>query len=389
MIYFHYTLNNRNIKTIGTAAAIKAINWQLLLFFCTIYLLSAQLRVIIVQYIKCLCRKECVTLRKFDYDKIPAELMTAEIMNLVASIHEYKGKQDLFIEAKPDILDAMLNIAKIHSTKASNRLEGIYTTDKRLNEIMNMTSEPKTRSEREIAGYRDVLGLIHDSYDYMLPNSNIILQMHRDIYRYSPASIGGSYKNMDAVDRLTKTYISSVDKQHYNALLLISMFILDFLCIHPFNDGNGRLSRLLTLLLLYRSGYIVGKYISIEMIIEKTKETYYEVLADSSKGWHNHKNTYYPFSKYCLEICLSAYKEFESRTEYIQFRKLSKPERVKKLFDNTMQKLSKQDIHAKCPDISISTIETTLLALVKTGYIHKIDAGKNTSYVRNLNYTPD
>jgi len=354
-------------------------------------------------------------LRKFDYSKIPAELMTAEIMNLVAAIHEYKGKQDLFIEAKPDILEAMLDIARIHSTKASNRLEGIYTTDKRLNEIMNMTSEPKTRSEREIAGYRDVLGLIHESYDYMPPNSNIILQMHRDLYRYSPSSIGGMYKNMDniiaekdrdgneiirfkplsafetpdAVDRLTKTYIDGVDKQHYNALLLISMFILDFLCIHPFNDGNGRLSRLLTLLLLYRSGYIVGKYISIEMIIEKTKETYYEVLADSSKGWHDHKNSYYPFSKYCLEICLSAYKEFESRTEYIQNRKLSKPERVKKLFDNTMQKLSKKDIHAKCPDISISTIETALLALVKDGYIHKVGAGKNTSYVRNMNYTPD
>ena len=351
-------------------------------------------------------------MRKFDYSKIPAELMTAEIMNLVAAIHEYKGKQDLFIEAKPDVLNAMLEVARIQSTKASNSLEGIYTTDKRLSEIMNMTSEPKTRSEREIAGYRDVLGLIHDSYDFMLPNSNIILQMHRDIYRYSPSSIGGVYKNMDniiaekdrhgnevvrfkplsafetpdAMERLTKTYIESVDKQHYNALLLTAMFILDFLCIHPFNDGNGRLSRLLTLLLLYRSGYIVGKYISLETITEKTKETYYDVLADSSVGWHERKNTYYPFIKYFLEICLSAYREFESRTEYIQSRKLSKPQRVRKLFDNTMHKLSKKDIHSKCPDISVSTIETALLAMVKEGYIHKIGAGKNTAYVRNWNH---
>ncbi|MDR2589429.1 MAG: Fic family protein [Oscillospiraceae bacterium] len=349
-------------------------------------------------------------MRKFNYSKIPMELMSADIMNLVAAIHEYKGKQDLYIEAKPDVLEAMYEIARVQSTKASNSLEGIYTTDKRLNDIMNMKIEPKTRSEREIAGYRDALRLIHENYDYMLPNPNIILQLHRDIYRYNLSSTSGMYKSMDntiierdsfgnetvrfkplsafetptAIENLSKTYIDSINKEKYNALLLIFMFILDFLCIHPFNDGNGRVSRLLTLLLLYRSGYIVGKYISIEMIIEKTKETYYEVLLESSRDWHKHENIYYPFIKYSLEICLRAYRDFESHTEYIQHRKLSKPERIRKLFDSTLQKLSKKEIRARCPDISISTIEITLLALVKEGYILKIGAGKNTVYIRNM-----
>ena len=348
-------------------------------------------------------------MREFNYSVIPPELMNHEIMNLIAAIHEYKGKQDLFIEAKPDILEAMVEIAKIQSTGASNRIEGIRTTERRLTNLMKMKSEPRTRSEREIAGYRDVLGLIHESYDYMLPRTNVILQMHRDLYKYSPSSIGGAFKNMDnviaetdaegnsiirfqplsafetpdAIERLTKTFIDEINKQKYDALLLIPMFVLDFLCIHPFNDGNGRMSRLLTLLLLYRSGYIVGKYISIEMIIEKTKETYYDVLFESSQNWHEHNNDYLPFTKYFLEICLSAYKEFESRVEYLQTRKLPKPERIKKLFANSLEKLSKKEIHEKCPDISLSTIEATLLALVKEEYIAKISAGKNTRYIRN------
>jgi Fic family protein len=350
-------------------------------------------------------------MREFNYSILPPELMNHEIMNLVSAIHEYKGKQDLFIEAKPDILEAMLAIAKIQSTGASNRIEGIHTTDKRLEDLMKMKAEPRTRSEREIAGYRDVLGLIHESYDYMQPRANVILQMHRDLYQYNPSSIGGAFKNADnviaetdsegnslirfqplsafetpdAVNRLTDTFIIAINSQKFDALLLIAMFVLDFLCIHPFNDGNGRMSRLLTLLLLCRGGYIVGKYISIEMIIEKTKETYYDVLADSSQNWRGHNNSYLPFTKYFLEICLSAYKEFESRVEHLQTRKLPKPDRIKKLFDNTLQKLSKKDIQAKCPDISLSTIETTLLALVKDEYIIKINAGKNTSYIRNTN----
>ncbi len=351
-------------------------------------------------------------LRKFDYRAIPAELMNHELMNLVSAIHEYKGKQELFIKAKPDVLQAMLEIAKIQSTGASNRIEGIYTSDERLAALVSAKAEPRNRSEREIAGYREVLSLIHDNYGYMVPRTNVILQLHRDLYQFNPASFGGIFKNSDnviaetdsrgqsrvrfqplsafetpeAVDQLTNTFIEAIHAEKYDPLLLIPMFILDFLCIHPFNDGNGRMSRLLTLLLLYRSGYIVGKYISMEMIIEKTKETYYEVLEESSTGWHEGKNAYLPFVKYYLEDILSAYKEFSTRVEMMQDRSLSKSERIRALFANTLQKLSKSTILEKYPDIGTSTVEMTLAVLVKEGYIIKTGAGKNTTYIRNTDF---
>lgn len=349
-------------------------------------------------------------MREFDYTTVPNELMNHELMNLVSAIHEYKGKQELFIEAKPDVLEAMLEIAIIQSTGASNRIEGIHTSDDRLDALVKFKAEPRNRSEREIAGYREVLSTIHESYDYVVPGTNVILQLHRDLYQFSPVSNGGRFKNSDniitetdssghskvrfqplsafetpeAVDRLTSTFIEAINTEKYDPLLLIPMFVLDFLCIHPFNDGNGRMSRLLTLLLLYRSGYIVGKYISIEMIIEKTKETYYEMLLESSRGWYEGKNDYCPFVKYYLEVILSAYKEFSSRVELMQNRSLSKPERIRVLFDNTLQKLSKRMILEKCPDISTSTVEITLASLLKEGYILKTGAGKNTAYIRNL-----
>lgn len=348
-------------------------------------------------------------MRIFDYKTLPDELLNHEIMNLLSAIHEYRGKQELFIEAKPDVLDAMLVIAKVQSTGASNRIEGIYISDERLDALVKYKAEPRNRSEQEIAGYREVLNLIHESYDYITPRTNVILQLHRDLYYYSPVSYGGHFKNSDnlisetnsdgtsrirfrplsafetpdAVDRLTDTFIESINTEKYDPLLLISMFSLDFLCIHPFNDGNGRMSRLLTLLLLYRAGYIVGKYISIEMIIEKTKETYYEALQDSSINWHEGKNSYFHFAKYYLEVILSAYKEFSARVEFISNRSLSKPERIRVLFSNTLQKLTKRMILEQCPDISQSTVEATLALLLKEGFIIKTGTGKNIAYIRN------
>lgn len=352
-------------------------------------------------------------MREFNYSVIPNELFCSDIMNLVSAIHEYKGKQELFIEAKPDILNAMLEIAKVQSIGASNRIEGIYTSDERLDAIVKEKAEPRNRSESEIAGYREVLQLIHENYDYMAPRVNVILQLHRDLYQFSSSSSGGNFKNSnniitetdlkgnnrirfqplsafetpDAMERLTNTFVEAINAEKHDPLLLIPILILDFLCIHPFNDGNGRMSRLLTLLLLYRSGYIVGKYISLEMIIEKTKETYYETLQNSSQLWHENKNDNLPFVKYYLGIILSAYKDFSSRVEHLQNRNLSKPERVRLLFDNTLKKLSKKDILEKCPDISTSTIEIALAGLLKEGYIIKTGAGKKTAYIRNTEYT--
>lgn len=347
-------------------------------------------------------------MRSFDYIKAPEKLLTPEIVQMVASIHEHKGKQELFLEANIDELKTLLEVALIQSTGASNRIEGIYTSDKRLEELVSQKAEPRNRSEQEIAGYREVLATIHESYEYITPRPNIILQLHRDLYSYSQGATGGSYKNSDnviaetdaeghqkarfipvpafqtadAMDELCSRFLDAWEADRIDKLVLIPMFILDFLCIHPFNDGNGRMSRLLTLLLFYKAGYIVGKYVSMEMLIEKTKETYYEALQASSTGWHECENSYEPFVKYYLGIILKAYNEFESRVEHLKNRSLSKPERIKAVIDQKVGKITKKEIMELCPDISKVTVERTLTDLVKSGYIAKVGAGPANAYVR-------
>ena len=347
-------------------------------------------------------------MRSFDYIKAPEKLLTPEIVQMVASIHEHKGKQELFLEANIDELKTLLEVALIQSTGASNRIEGIYTSDKRLEELVSQKAEPRNRSEQEIAGYREVLATIHESYEYITPRPNIILQLHRDLYSYSQGATGGNYKNSDnviaetdaeghqkarfipvpafqtadAMDVLCSRFLEAWEADRIDKLVLIPMFILDFLCIHPFNDGNGRMSRLLTLLLFYKAGYIVGKYVSMEMLIEKTKETYYEALQASSTGWHECENSYEPFVKYYLGIILKAYNEFESRVEHLKNRSLSKPERIKAVIDQKVGKITKKEIMELCPDISKVTVERTLTDLVKSGYITKVGAGPATAYVR-------
>lgn len=342
----------------------------------------------------------------FDYSNLPQKLLTAEIVGLLANIHEHKGKQELFIEARSDALNSLLDIATIQSTGASNRIEGIYTTDKRLEELVKEKSVPRNRTEQEIVGYRDVLATIHENYDNILPRPNIILQLHGQLYSFSKTSVGGSYKNADnfisetdfdgnqkvrfqpvpafltanAMDSLCTSFIEAMQKDEYDSLLLIPMFILDFLCIHPFNDGNGRMSRLLTLLLLYRAGYIVGKYISIEKLIENSKETYYESLQDSSTNWHENENDYLHFVRYYLGVQLKAYGDFEERVEYLSQKGLSKPNRIKALIDRKIGKITKKEIMETYPDISKVTVERTLTALVKSGYIVKIGAGRSVGY---------
>ena len=348
-------------------------------------------------------------MREFDFKASAAKLLTNDIVNMLGYIHEYKGQQNLFIEAKADVLSHLLEIAKIQSTEASNRIEGIYTSDDRIQALVKEKSAPRNRNENEIAGYRDVLATIHENYDYIPPRANVILQLHRDLYQYSGIGIGGHFKNTDNVieeeledgtkrvrfrpatafetpamiENLCNQFLREVDRGEVDPLLLIPMFVLDFLCIHPFNDGNGRMSRLLTLLLLYRSGYIVGKYISIEMLIEKTKDTYYDALQASSIGWHDGTNDYMPFVSYTLGIIKSAYKTFSEHVEHLTTKGISKPERVRQFIENRLGRVSKKDIMDACPDISATTIEKALGDLVKNGTIIKIGNGRGTGYVYN------
>ncbi len=348
-------------------------------------------------------------MRELNYINNWDKLLTPEVVGMLTSIHEFKGEQNLFIEAHADQLTELMDIAKIKSTEASNKIEGIFTSDERLKKIVMDKTTPKSRDEQEIAGYRDVLNTIHENYDYILAKPGVILQLHRDLYKFQGARAGGHFKTSDnviaetdsdgnrrvrfqpvsawetagAIDQLCYALDEAVKDTKIDPLILIPMFILDFLCIHPFNDGNGRMSRLLTLLLLYRSGYIVGKYISIEKMIEESKETYYEALQASSIGWHEEENDYQPFVSYILGVVVAAYKEFSSRVRLVTTAGLSKGERIGEIIKQTVGTITKAEIMTKCPDISQITVQRTLIELQNNGDILKIGGGRYTKYTWN------
>ena len=344
----------------------------------------------------------------FDYQNAPVKLLTPEITALLSVIHEFKGKQELYLNAKPDVLNALMEVAKVQSTTSSNRIEGISTTDVRMRELMSRKTIPRNRNEQEIAGYRDVLKTIHESHDFISITPNILLQLHRDLYSKLPQGIGGHWKLNDnvieetdtsgntsirfrpasavetpaAMDSLCEAYRRAVDDARFDPLMLIPMFIFDFLCVHPFHDGNGRMSRLLTLLLLYRSGFMVGKYISLEMLIEESKADYYEALQASSAHWHENGCDMKPYVEYTLGIILKAYRELESRVEGLVTMRMSKADRIRAVVEATLGKVTKRDILSKCPDISTAMVEMTLKKLLDDGFILKVGNGRGAAYVR-------
>lgn len=349
-------------------------------------------------------------MRKFNLmEEYSSIISNSNIINLITKIHEYKGKQSYLLDTKKDTLETLLKVARIQSTSSSNKIEGIYTTDKRINEIVNQKVEPKNRNEEEIAGYRDVLTLIHENYNFIDINQNTILQLHRDLYKYTGYSYGGKFKNSQnfieeenengkkkirftplspietpiAIEDLCKNYNNLVNNELCDLLVLIPIFILDFLSIHPFNDGNGRMSRLLTLLLLYKANYMVGKYISIEKIIEETKDSYYDTLEKSSINWYNNENDYSYFVEYYLGIILNAYKEFDSRISIIENKKITAYDRIIDIFKNNIIPIDKAFVTNKCPDLSETTIERILNKLLKEENIVKISGGRYTKYKWN------
>lgn len=344
-------------------------------------------------------------MRKFDY-KI-CECLTTEIVALLTSISELKGKLNIVINQKPTTCKSLIEIAKIQSTESSNKIEGIGTTNDRLKLLVNDKTTPVNRDEEEILGYRKTLETIHENFEYIPVKSEYILQLHRDLYKFSGVSYGGAFKNTEnvitetlkdgttkvrfkpvdvwetpkALEELCFSYNEAISKSTISELIAMSMFILDFLCIHPFNDGNGRMSRLLTLLLMYKSSYLVGRYISIEKIIEETKDSYYKALEESSQGWHENKNDYEPFIKYMLSVIVKAYREFDARTDVLS--KLSKADRVAKTINDTLGKITKQEILEICPDISEITVQRELKQLVDNKKIIKISGGRYTQYTWN------
>lgn len=347
-------------------------------------------------------------MRVFDYGKLARYKWDVEIINLLVKIHEHKGKQELFLKQKPGILDKLVEIAKIQSVEDSNKIEGIVTTTSRIKELMREKTIPRNRDEEEILGYRDVLHTIHESYEYIPIHSNYILQLHRDLFKYSEKGIGGRYKSTQnsivgkdregntieifkslspyetprAIESICDELNKALDANEVDALLLIPLFIHDFLCIHPFNDGNGRMSRLLTTLLLYRQGYVIGKYISLESKIERNKEGYYLALAKSGVNWHENQEDIGPFIKYTLRTILAAYIDFEERAYYVD-EKVPTIDLVRHAVNHKIGKFTKLDIMELVPSVGKATIENMLKKLVEDGYVKRYGKGRATYYVKN------
>lgn len=332
-------------------------------------------------------------MRNYDYREKWKKLLTPRVVRYLTMIHEYKGEQRLIAARHADILVDLIEVAKIQSTESSNKIEGIYTSDERLKKIVLDKTMPKSRNEQEIAGYRDVLNSIHENSEHIPVRSTFILQLHRDLYKFGSSEPGGMFKSIDnpvtawktpeSLDRLCEAYHYAVDYTEADPLLIIPMFILDFLCIHPFKDGNGRMSRLLTILLLYKSDYIVGRYISIERLIETTKDSYYSALQESSDKWHEGENDYEPFVIYFLGVIAAAYGEFFERTKLIEEKKIAKPDRVEEEIKNTIGTITKTELMERVTGVSQTTIQRTLTELVKRGKIRKIGNGRYTKYVWN------
>ena len=347
-------------------------------------------------------------MREFNYKKFITAEWDSEILSYIGKIHEYKGKQEFYLKQKPQELNRLIDIAKIQSTESSNKIEGVVTTSTRIHKLLSEKTSPKNRDESEILGYRDVLNTIHENYDFIPIRPNYILQLHRDLYKYSTAN-GGIFKSVQnyinartsnggeyvlfrpldpfetptAVDMICKNYEEISNSEKLDELLLLPIFISDFLCIHPFIDGNGRMSRLLTTLILYKHGYFVGKYISLEKIIEETKISYYEALQETSKDWHDDKNSYNPFIKYLLKIILRAYKELDERIILIE-DKLSAYDMVKKVVESTLGTFTKKEIAEKCPKIGNSSVEAALKKLKDEKIINALGVGRSTKYSKNI-----
>lgn len=346
-------------------------------------------------------------MRQFDYTTVPAELEATPITNLLLSIREHKGRQLALSQVKPELLSSLMEEAKIQSTRSSNGLEGIVTTQKRLKAIMAYSAKPSSRAEEEIAGYRDVLSLIHEQHDSIPVTPSVILQLHRDLMAHTAISYGGHWKDSDneivsiddqgnrfvrfrppsalATPGLIKEACQSLNdalsRQVCDPLLSLR-FIFDFVSIHPFNDGNGRMSRLLTTLLLEKTGYDAARYISIERLIEDNKALYYNALAASSTGWNENQNTEVPFIRFMLGTTLAAYRKLEQRTLIeSSTRPMSKQARIAVLFQQRPGIIKKSDIRSNCPDISEVTVKRTLGQLVSCSAIEKTGAGRSTGYI--------
>lgn len=345
-------------------------------------------------------------MRKFDYSFLIDGLFPANLINITGLVYSLKTGAEIRKDEFEKIFTELEKVAKIQSIKSSNEIEGIVTSDERIQEIVNQSSEPLNHNEAEIAGYRDALNEIHLNYKTIEFNEDTILKLHEILMSYNGDEYAGKYKNEDNVileidnegnrkvrfrpisaketskdmEQLILAYLDARDNSGINSLLLIPCVILDFLCIHPFKDGNGRMSRLLSLLLLYKNGFDVGKYISFEEQINKNKAFYYDALKKSSDKWDENKNTYVPFMENFLTTLYMCYKELDKRFSVVNSKKITKKARIEQTVLNSLTAISKSEICKILPDVSPTTVEAVLGKMVKDGVIRTIGNGRDTRY---------
>lgn len=346
-------------------------------------------------------------MREFNYSQIRNQKWDSELLSLIAAIYKEAGKQELYLKQRPQELEKLVEIAKIQSTEASNAIEGIVTTSTRIRQLVEEKTTPHNRDEQEIAGYRDALNIIHESFDAIPVTQNYILQLHKIMYSHMNNPMAGRtksvqnyitatypdghtkilftplepYETPEALDRICEEFNKVIGNMELEPLIAIPVFIHDFLCIHPFNDGNGRMSRLLTSLLLYRCGFYVGRYISLEAKIAKNKDLYYSALSESQTGWHEGSEDAVPFIKYILGTVLAAYKDFEDRFALVEIKRTAL-ETVRLASQSKIGRFTKQDIRELCPSLSLSAIESALRKMVDDGELKREGSGKNICYYR-------
>ena len=347
-------------------------------------------------------------MRTFDYSFLDNGLLPANLINLTANIASLKTMAGVRKNEYAQIFTELEVIAKVQSIKSSNEIEGIVTSDERIQAIVNQNSDPLNHNEAEIAGYKDALNEIHLGYQYIDFREHDILRLHEIMLSYAGDGFGGHYKTDDnvileidaagmrkvrfrptpaeetsqAMEQLELAYMSARDDANINQLLLIPCVILDFLCIHPFRDGNGRMSRLLSLLLLYKNGFDAGKYISFEEQINKYKTYYYDSLQQSSAGWEMNANSYFPFIEHFLSTLYMCYKELDSRFAVVHGKRITKKARIEATVLNSLTPISKAEICKILPDVSPTTVEAVLGAMVKDGQLQKIGGSRSTRYIR-------
>lgn len=346
-------------------------------------------------------------MREFNYSLIRNQKWDSELLSLIAAVYKEAGKQELYLKQRPQELEKLVEIAKIQSTEASNAIEGIVTTSTRIRQLVEEKTTPHNRDEQEIAGYRDALNIIHESFDAIPVTQNYILQLHKIMYSHMNNPMAGRTKNVqnyitatypdghteilftplepyetpEALDRICGEFNKVIGNMELEPLIAIPVFIHDFLCIHPFNDGNGRMSRLLTSLMLYRCGFYVGRYISLEAKIAKNKDLYYSALRESQTGWHEGTEDAVPFIKYILGTVLAAYKDFEDRFALVEIKRTAL-ETVRMASQSKIGRFTKQDIRELCPSLSLSAIESALRKMVDDGELKREGSGKNICYYR-------